>query len=138
MEYEDTVYEDEYEPLTKVNPVTGGGDYYYTPVTEPAGYGVSNTNTGSTLPATGTSEDTQAADGAAGDEAEEDEAEDQEEAATVNQQIPVEEAIPQPSGDEEEEGSGFGMLPGILLLAAAGIALGGGVFWFYRRNRYQG
>ncbi len=122
----DTVYEEEYEPLNKVNPVTGGGDYYYTPVAEPANYSVSNTyDSGST-----STSDTDSTDA----EAEEDE-EDTDASLTTARDVAVEEAIPQPSSDEGDEESGWGMLPGILLLAAAGITLGGGVYWFYRRGK---
>ena len=122
----DTVYEEEYEPLNKVNPVTGGGDYYYTPVAEPANYSVSNTyDSGST-----STSDTDSTDA----EADEDE-EDTDASLTTARDVAVEEAIPQPSSDEGDEESGWGMLPGILLLAAAGITLGGGVYWFYRRGK---
>ena len=118
--------EDTYEDLSKVNPVTGGGDYYYTPVTPPA--------------STGTTADVNAdASTADGNTAEED-AEysgrgDLGDLGGLDSDLAVPEAVP--SVSEDTDTASRASLPAVALgivIVLACLALAGGIgYYFYRR-----
>ena len=115
--------EDTYEDLSKVNPVTGGGDYYYTPVTPPA--------------STGTTADVNAdASTADGNTAEEDaEYSGLGDLGGLDNDLAVPEAVP--SVSEDTDTASRASIPAVALgivIVLACLALAGGIgYYFYRR-----
>ena len=127
VDYEEEAAEEEaeYEDLCKLNPVTGGGDYYYTPVAEPENYSISNMNLATVT--------------------EDGEAQEQEETIS-EEEDPVElndadlgEVSIEASETAKEENTNQNFLLGLLLTGAAILVMIGCGYLFYRlykKNSY--
>ena len=122
-EWEDST--DDYEVQYKLNPVTGGGDYNYTPVTVPANYGTGGVTT---IPKTGDK-------GSAAKNADGKDEKDKEDVEQLrNQKVPeIAPSITVPSAEKETQKKSIPWVPAVvvLLLAAAG---GVGAYLIYRRR----